>query len=116
MGQFISIEAQIPQESLVDKGYPSGQGIGSRLACHEFKSSTTEDPPCGRMVHVQSVEISNEGIIRMEWSSCSPERNTVEHVWDIQERRVPSRLTLQQLLRTRKGPSGRMGQNTSASH
>ncbi|GFY16398.1 hypothetical protein TNCV_2350411 [Trichonephila clavipes] len=25
---------------------PSGQGIGSSQACHEFEPSTTKDPPC----------------------------------------------------------------------
>ncbi|GFX65491.1 uncharacterized protein TNCV_4735391 [Trichonephila clavipes] len=29
------------------------------LACHEFKPSTSEDPPCREVMHVKSVESSN---------------------------------------------------------
>ncbi|GFV28403.1 transposable element Tcb2 transposase [Trichonephila clavipes] len=32
-----------------------------------------------------------EGIIRMEWSACSPDMNTIEHVWDALGRRVAGR-------------------------
>ncbi|GFS97289.1 hypothetical protein TNCV_1824551 [Trichonephila clavipes] len=39
--------------------YPSGQGIGSWLACHEFEPSTTKDPSCRAAMHVKSVESSN---------------------------------------------------------
>ncbi|GFY05391.1 uncharacterized protein TNCV_960871 [Trichonephila clavipes] len=38
---------------------PSGQSIRSRVACHEFESSTTRDPPCRGAMHVKSVESSN---------------------------------------------------------
>ncbi|GFV76345.1 histone-lysine N-methyltransferase SETMAR [Trichonephila clavipes] len=38
---------------------PSGQGIGSWLACHEFEPSTTQDPPRRGAMHVKSVESSN---------------------------------------------------------
>ncbi|GFU19118.1 hypothetical protein TNCV_4397191 [Trichonephila clavipes] len=38
---------------------PSGQGIGSWLACHEFELSTTKDLPCRGAMHVKSVESSN---------------------------------------------------------
>ncbi|GFT59012.1 transposable element Tcb2 transposase [Trichonephila clavipes] len=44
-----------------------------------------------------------EGIVRMEWSACSPDRNPIEHVWDAIERRVAGRppppQTLQELER-----------------
>ncbi|GFU55681.1 hypothetical protein TNCV_1649901 [Trichonephila clavipes] len=36
--------------------YPSGQGIGAWQACHEFKPSTTKDPPCRAAMHVKSVK------------------------------------------------------------
>ncbi|GFV97906.1 hypothetical protein TNCV_5069461 [Trichonephila clavipes] len=38
---------------------PSGQSIGSWLACHEFEPSTTKDPPCRGTMHVKPVESSN---------------------------------------------------------
>ncbi|GFV78575.1 hypothetical protein TNCV_1888811 [Trichonephila clavipes] len=38
---------------------PSGQNIGSWLACHEFEPSTIKDPPCRGAIHVKSVESSN---------------------------------------------------------
>ncbi|GFS51504.1 hypothetical protein TNCV_549481 [Trichonephila clavipes] len=39
---------------------PSGQGIGSRLACHVFEPSIRpKDPPCRGAMHVKSVESSN---------------------------------------------------------
>ncbi|GFS91559.1 hypothetical protein TNCV_1139811 [Trichonephila clavipes] len=28
---------------------PSGQGMGSWLACHEFEPSTTKEPPCNEL-------------------------------------------------------------------
>ncbi|GFX72908.1 hypothetical protein TNCV_1698051 [Trichonephila clavipes] len=39
--------------------FPSGQGMGSWLACNEFDPSTTKDPPCRGEMHVKSVESSN---------------------------------------------------------
>ncbi|GFU29753.1 hypothetical protein TNCV_4745781 [Trichonephila clavipes] len=36
--------------------WPSGQGIGSWLVCHEFEPSTTKDPPCRTAMHAKSVE------------------------------------------------------------
>ncbi|GFV43763.1 RNA-directed DNA polymerase from mobile element jockey [Trichonephila clavipes] len=39
--------------------YPSGQGIGSWLACHEFEPITTKHPPYKAAMHVKSVESSN---------------------------------------------------------
>ncbi|GFW52591.1 transposable element Tcb2 transposase [Trichonephila clavipes] len=32
-----------------------------------------------------------EGIVRMEWPACSPDRNPIEHVWDALGRRVADR-------------------------
>ncbi|GFU64296.1 transposable element Tcb2 transposase [Trichonephila clavipes] len=32
-----------------------------------------------------------EGIVRMEWSACSPDMNPIEHVWDTLGRRVAGR-------------------------
>ncbi|GFX81091.1 transposable element Tcb2 transposase [Trichonephila clavipes] len=44
-----------------------------------------------------------EGIVRMEWPTCSPDINPIEHVWDSLERRVAGRQpppqTLQELER-----------------
>ncbi|GFV15402.1 transposable element Tcb2 transposase [Trichonephila clavipes] len=44
-----------------------------------------------------------EGIVRMEWPTCSPDMNPIEHVWDALGRRVagrqPSPKTLQELER-----------------
>ncbi|GFX48083.1 transposable element Tcb2 transposase [Trichonephila clavipes] len=44
-----------------------------------------------------------EGIVRMEWSACSPDMNLIEHVWDALGRRVAGRQappqTLQELER-----------------
>ncbi|GFV52844.1 transposable element Tcb1 transposase [Trichonephila clavipes] len=44
-----------------------------------------------------------EGIVRMEWPACSPDRNPIEHVWDALGRRVAGRQpppqTLQELER-----------------
>ncbi|GFU74538.1 transposable element Tcb2 transposase [Trichonephila clavipes] len=44
-----------------------------------------------------------EGIVRMEWPACSPDRNPIEHVWDALGRRVTGRQpppqTLQELER-----------------
>ncbi|GFS98909.1 hypothetical protein TNCV_3528811 [Trichonephila clavipes] len=39
--------------------WPSGRGIGSWQACHEFDTSTTKDQPCKGVMHVESVESSN---------------------------------------------------------
>ncbi|GFX84263.1 hypothetical protein TNCV_3976081 [Trichonephila clavipes] len=41
---------------------PSGQGIGSRQACHEFDPSTTKDSPCR--------ERNTLNLSRAEMSSC----------------------------------------------
>ncbi|GFV66078.1 uncharacterized protein TNCV_2891481 [Trichonephila clavipes] len=46
--------------------YPSGQGIGSWLACHEFEPSTTKDPPCRGEMHVKSAKSSN--VLPLAWS------------------------------------------------
>ncbi|GFV90570.1 hypothetical protein TNCV_2222861 [Trichonephila clavipes] len=35
--------------------YPNGQGIGSWMACHEFKPSTTKDPACRSVSKVPRV-------------------------------------------------------------
>ncbi|GFU29593.1 transposable element Tcb2 transposase [Trichonephila clavipes] len=47
--------------------------------------------------------IFEEGIVRMEWSACSPDMNPIEHVWDALGRRVAGRQpppqTLQELER-----------------
>ncbi|GFV86811.1 transposable element Tcb2 transposase [Trichonephila clavipes] len=47
--------------------------------------------------------LSEEGIVRMEWSACSPDMNRIEHVWDALGRRVAGRQpppqTLQELER-----------------
>ncbi|GFV37932.1 transposable element Tcb2 transposase [Trichonephila clavipes] len=44
-----------------------------------------------------------EGIVRMEWPTCSPDMNPIEHVWDSLRRRFASRQpppqTLQELER-----------------
>ncbi|GFV18482.1 transposable element Tcb2 transposase [Trichonephila clavipes] len=54
-----------------------------------------------------------EGIVRMEWSACSPNINPIEHVWDALGRRVAGRQQHPQTLqRTGKSSSGRLGQNT----
>ncbi|GFV73384.1 hypothetical protein TNCV_3389011 [Trichonephila clavipes] len=37
---------------------------GSWLACHGFKTSATEDPPCREVMHVTSVESSNASATR----------------------------------------------------
>ncbi|GFV70983.1 hypothetical protein TNCV_2355271 [Trichonephila clavipes] len=36
--------------------YPSGQGIGSWQACHEFEPSTPKDPPCRAAMPVKTIE------------------------------------------------------------
>ncbi|GFV41861.1 uncharacterized protein TNCV_2958771 [Trichonephila clavipes] len=46
--------------------YPSGQVIGSWLACLEFEPSTTKDPPCRAAMHIKSVDSSN-GISLVCW-------------------------------------------------
>ncbi|GFX83128.1 hypothetical protein TNCV_4987221 [Trichonephila clavipes] len=46
---------------------PSGQGIGSCLACHKFEPGTTKDPPCRGRMHVKSVKSSN--VLRLVWCS-----------------------------------------------
>ncbi|GFT41769.1 hypothetical protein TNCV_4708241 [Trichonephila clavipes] len=44
---------------------PSGQGIGSWQACHDFEPSTTKDPPCREAMHVKSVKSSN--VLPLMW-------------------------------------------------
>ncbi|GFX12414.1 hypothetical protein TNCV_1036011 [Trichonephila clavipes] len=39
--------------------WPSGQGIGSWQACHDFDPSTTEEPPCKGAMHVKFVDSLN---------------------------------------------------------
>ncbi|GFW90872.1 hypothetical protein TNCV_2418651 [Trichonephila clavipes] len=48
---------------------PSGQSIGSWVACHEFEPSTTEDPPCRGAMHVKSVESSKSSRWCGSWES-----------------------------------------------
>ncbi|GFW55508.1 transposable element Tcb2 transposase [Trichonephila clavipes] len=31
------------------------------------------------------------GIVRMEWSACSPDMNPIEHVWDALRRQIAGR-------------------------
>ncbi|GFU29133.1 transposable element Tcb2 transposase [Trichonephila clavipes] len=55
-----------------------------------------------------------EGIIRIEWSACSPDMNPIEHVWDALGRRVadrqPPAQTLQELKRSLLEEWGRIPQ------
>ncbi|GFW36822.1 transposable element Tcb2 transposase [Trichonephila clavipes] len=54
-----------------------------------------------------------EGIVRIEWSACSPDMDPIEHVWDALERRVAGRQPPPtNSPRTGKSSSGRVGQNT----
>ncbi|GFV95849.1 uncharacterized protein TNCV_1728991 [Trichonephila clavipes] len=48
-----------------DYQMPSGQGIGSWLACHEFQHSTTKDLPCREAMYVKSVESST--VLPLVW-------------------------------------------------
>ncbi|PRD38255.1 UNVERIFIED_CONTAM: hypothetical protein NCL1_04017 [Trichonephila clavipes] len=53
---FIQVVAHF-KGALLDLGgieWPSGQGMGSWLACREFEPSTTEDPPCRAAMHLTS--------------------------------------------------------------
>ncbi|GFX12113.1 hypothetical protein TNCV_2998961 [Trichonephila clavipes] len=48
-------------KSLYRKAYDGRNSLvikatDSWLACHEFESTTTEDPPCNRVMHVKSVD------------------------------------------------------------
>ncbi|GFU57002.1 hypothetical protein TNCV_1778761 [Trichonephila clavipes] len=59
-----SVPLDIPPLALVlhqsaQPRWPSGQGIGSWLASHEFEPSTTKDPPCKGAMHVRAVKSSN---------------------------------------------------------
>ncbi|GFS89697.1 hypothetical protein TNCV_3787371 [Trichonephila clavipes] len=50
---------------------PSGQGIGSWQACHEFKPLTTKDPPCRAAMHVKSVlELKRSAVGVMVTPKC----------------------------------------------
>ncbi|GFW56879.1 transposable element Tcb2 transposase [Trichonephila clavipes] len=54
-----------------------------------------------------------EGIVRMEWPTCSPDMNVIEHVWDALGKRgcwLPTTPTNSP--RTGKSSSGRVGQNS----
>ncbi|GFW93254.1 transposable element Tcb2 transposase [Trichonephila clavipes] len=57
-------------------------------------------PHCANLVEDFFFE---EGIVRMEWSACSPDMNPIQHVWDALGRRVaghqPPPQTLQELER-----------------
>ncbi|GFX31687.1 hypothetical protein TNCV_4082111 [Trichonephila clavipes] len=48
----------------------------------------------------------------MEWQTCSPDMNPIEHVWDSVGRRVAGRQPPPQTPRTGKSSSGRVGKNT----
>ncbi|GFV29489.1 transposable element Tcb2 transposase [Trichonephila clavipes] len=51
-----------------------------------------------------------EGIVRIEWSACSPDMNPIEHVWDALGRRVAGRQPPPtNSPRTGKSSSGRVG-------
>ncbi|GFX71498.1 transposable element Tcb2 transposase [Trichonephila clavipes] len=53
-----------------------------------------------------------EGIVRIEWSACSPDMDPIEHVWDALGRRVAGRQPPPtNSPRTGKSSSGRVGQN-----
>ncbi|GFW75091.1 transposable element Tcb2 transposase [Trichonephila clavipes] len=54
-----------------------------------------------------------EGIVRIEWSACSPGMNPIEHVWDALGRQIAGRQPPPtNSPRTGKSYSGRVGQNT----
>ncbi|GFY09217.1 transposable element Tcb2 transposase [Trichonephila clavipes] len=59
--------------------------------------------------HANLVEdfLIEEGIVRMEWSACSPDMNPIEHVWDVLGRRVAGHQPPNSS-RTGKSSSGRL--------
>ncbi|GFW79685.1 hypothetical protein TNCV_4361111 [Trichonephila clavipes] len=58
---------------------PSGQGIGSWLACHEFEPSLTKDLSSRKAVHVKSIE--NSTVLMLVWCGS----------WERRAAQVPSR-------------------------
>ncbi|GFV26891.1 hypothetical protein TNCV_5038291 [Trichonephila clavipes] len=58
---------------------PSGQGIGSWLACPEFKPSTTKDPPCRETMHIKSVESLNVLPLRVVRRGSSSSSVVLDH-------------------------------------
>ncbi|GFX73149.1 hypothetical protein TNCV_4502281 [Trichonephila clavipes] len=48
-----------------DPRLPSGQGMGSYLACHDFEPCTPKYPPCKGEIHVKSVESGN--VLPLVW-------------------------------------------------
>ncbi|GFV52948.1 hypothetical protein TNCV_2876161 [Trichonephila clavipes] len=57
---------------------PSGQGIGSWLACLEFEPRTTEDPPCMGAMHVKSVESSSVLRLCGSWVSTQVSSSSLD--------------------------------------
>ncbi|GFV23821.1 transposable element Tcb2 transposase [Trichonephila clavipes] len=53
-----------------------------------------------------------EGIVRMEWPTCSPDMNPIEHVWDALGRRVAATNHPHKLSKNWKEPFWKVGLNT----